>query len=78
MVLTKKCSLLNKNLLITAVKHQPSNLYFERTENLKENKFNFGTIILIKESGRAPGSKTLVARLTDSSAKPNSKTKNKI
>ena len=59
MVLPKKCSLLNKNLLITAVKHQPSNLYFERTENLKENKFNFGTIILIKESGRAPGSKPL-------------------
>jgi hypothetical protein len=35
-------------MLFTAVKRQPSQSYFERTENLKENKFNFGTIIYLK------------------------------
>jgi hypothetical protein len=35
-------------MLITAVKRQPSNLHIEKTENLKENKFNFETIIYLK------------------------------
>lgn len=33
---------------ITAVKRQPSQSYFERTENLKENMFNFEIIIYLK------------------------------
>jgi hypothetical protein len=32
---------------ITAVKHQPSQSYFEGTENLKQNMFNFETIIYL-------------------------------
>lgn len=35
-------------MLVTAVKRQPSQSYFERTENLKQNMFNFETIIYLK------------------------------